>query len=419
MSSVTNREMLGRVERRLQQISLEETALQKLQRTIGADASRQDQELEGAFDHLAEVLVPGLDAPRLDVASRALHLPNIGAAVAAQMRHTILLRATQRRAELVVDPRVQSAEAIDNEVAIRFAELQEAAAPLETSTRALEVEPLFLELLAHRYGTPEYVVRFWQLSYYKHWKHADLIVEAHAARSQRDTFAGIAARYVEERTALDELRREMSVQQGRRTEVKELQQELAACERTIADVDSTVLATLRTRVKDHLKPLDDAALTSLMATDPAAGLAVKRILGVKKKKTYLGALESEQIKTSLRDLGAMKGKLVRTRTKLGRPKNRAATYTAAVAERMVGADRSDRWHKRRQRLDEARTRIVEFHHYDRWSPMSDLLWWDVMTDGRLDGDFIPEVRDRGPRLHQQQVVQHRDEWRSDRDVDIS
>jgi hypothetical protein len=419
MSAVTNRQMLERVESRLQQIALEEAALHKLQRSVGADTARQDQELEGAFDHLAGILVPALDAARLDAVSRALHLPGVSAAVAAQMRHTILFRATQRRDQLVADPRVQNAEAIDNEVAIRLAELQEAAAPLETSTRSLENEPLFLELLAHRYGTPEYVVRFWQLSYYKHWKHADLIVEAHAARSQRDTFAGIAARYVEERAALDELRRGMGVQQGRRAEVKALQQELADCERTIADVDSTVLGTLRTRVKDHLKPLDDAALTSLMAADPAADLAVKRILGVKKKKTYLGALESEQIKASLRDLGTMKGKLARTRTKLGRPKNRSATYTVAAAERMVGADRSDRWHKRRQRIDEARTRIVEFHHYDRWNPVSDLLWWDVMTDGRLDGDFIPEVRARGPRVHQQQVAQHRDEWRNDRDVDIS
>lgn len=419
MSLVWNRQVLLQVEGRLQQISLEEAALHKLQRTIGADAARQDQELEGAFDHLAEMLIPGLDAARLDAVSRALHLPNVGAAVAAQMRHTILSRATARRAQLVADPRVQNAEAIDNEVAIRVAELQEAAAPLETSTRALEAEPLFLELLAYRYGTPEYVVRFWQLSYYKHWKHADLIVEAHAARSQRDTFAGIAARYVEERAALEELRRGVGVQQGRRAEVRELQQELAACDQTIADVDTTVLQTLHTRVKDHLKPLDDAALTSLMAADPAADLAVKRILGVRKKKSYLGALESEQIKASLRDLGTIKGKLARTRTKLGRSKNQHRRWSQAEAERMVGIDRSDRWQKRRQRIDDARTRIVEFHHYDRWSPASDLLWWDVMTDGRLDGDFIPEVRQRGPRLHQQQVVEHRETWRDDRDVDIS
>ena len=120
MSTVTNRQMLERVESRLQQISLEEAALQKLQRSVGADAARQDQELEGAFDHLAEILVPGLDAARLDAVSRALHLPGVSAAVGAQMRHTILFRATQRRTQLVADPRVQNAEAIDNEVAIRI-----------------------------------------------------------------------------------------------------------------------------------------------------------------------------------------------------------------------------------------------------------------------------------------------------------
>lgn len=418
--SVTNRQLQQRVENRLRDLTREEEKLHRLQRTLGADAARQDAELEAAWDHLAEVLVPALDVAGLNRLAAGLHLPSVQATAIAAIRHQTLTRATQRLKALQADPRLQQAEGIENEVSIRLTELQEAAAPLETSTRALEGEPLFLELLAHRYGTDEYVVRFWQASYYKHWKHADLVVEAHSSRLKKDTFAAIAASYVVERTALEELRREIGVQQGRLAELKDLKLEAVQCEATIENLDDTTLKAVRTRVKEHVKPLDEAALTGLMAFDPAAALAVKRILGVQKKKTYLGALEAEQVKASLQELAVAKSKLARTRTKLGRSKVQYATYTDALADRMIGPDRTERWDKRRARIEDTRTRIVEFHHYDRWDPVRDMLWWDVMTDGRLDGNFISEVRDRGHHVHHHHdVVTHNDAWQNDRDVDVS
>ena len=36
--------------------------------------------------------------------------------------------------------------------------------------------------------------------------------------------------------------------------------------------------------------------------------------------------------------------------------------------------------------------MVSFDRYSRASFATNFLWWDVMTDGRLDGDFIPEVQ---------------------------
>ena len=70
-------------------------------------------------------------------------------------------------------------------------------------------------------------------------------------------------------------------------------------------------------------------------------------------------------------------------------------------------------------MGEARTHIVEFHHYERWNPAADVLWWDVMSDGRLDGNFIPEVRARGP-VHQAFVPDvSTTDWRDDRSFDAS
>jgi hypothetical protein len=45
-----------------------------------------------------------------------------------------------------------------------------------------------------------------------------------------------------------------------------------------------------------------------------------------------------------------------------------------------------------ERLGTTHERIYRFERYDHASFASDFLWWDLMTDGKLDGDFIPEVR---------------------------
>ena len=83
-------------------------------------------------------------------------------------------------------------------------------------------------------------------------------------------------------------------------------------------------------------------------------------------------------------------------TKLIRPKNIGRHWQDADYQRRFGKDRTVSWSKRRSRIRDARTRVVEFHDYSRWDPMRDFLWWDVMTDGQLDGNFIDEVRARGP-----------------------
>lgn len=416
---VTNSQLLMQIEERLQSVMLEEQALMKLQRTVGADVALQDTELESAFDALSELLVPALEPHRLDAASAGLHLPSVSAVAIAELRRAIVSKATARRDQLLADVRVTNAETIENEIEIRLAELHDSAAPLERSTGLLEQAPLFRELLAHRYGTPEYAVRFWQVSYYRHWKHADLIVENHGARLKQDSFAAIAILYVREASARDEFRRAINVEKGRLSQVRDLQRELIECQRTIADVEATLLSAARTRIKEHVRPLDDDALASLLRDDPAVALSIKRILGIRKKKGYLGVLDKDQLQASAFELRKTREKLTRTKAKLARPKRRHALHTTAAAERMLGSDRTERWRLRRQRADQARTRIVTFHDYDRWDPVADVLWWDLMTDGRLDGDFIPEVRDRGFRTRHHHVVSARSTWQPSDGIDIS
>jgi hypothetical protein len=179
------------------------------------------------------------------------------------------------------------------------------------------------------------------------------------------------------------------------------------------------LQAVRTRVVDHLRPLDEATLVAMFASHDEGLLACKRIIGIGKKKAYLSSLEQEQVKAGLEEMQATSAKLARTRTKLTRSKYFNVPWPDAEVQRLVGPDRRERWGKRRERMGQTRTHIVEFHHYERWNPAADFLWWDVMSDGRLDGNFIPEVRARGP-VHQAFVPDvSPTDWRDDRSFDAS
>ncbi len=418
---IPNSQALRQVEDRLRAIAKEEEELFRLQRHVGADVERQKQALEEAWTALGVAFIPELRPEVLESCAARLHLRSVSVAAVMAQRQATLNAANAAAAKLREEPGVKNGEAIENEVNIRLAELDEAIAPLSDGTQLLELMPQFSELLAHRYGTDEYQVRFWQSSFYRHWKHADLIVEAHAKRLGVETFAEIAARYVAEMTALTELRRAAAAERTRLSASRDLRAALEKQERIISEIDSITLSLARSAVVEHLRPMSDEDLVALVGSeDGVTSVALKRVLGLKKKQEYLGSLTGEQIGPSLTELRTMKEKLGRTRMKLGRSKNAYRQWNDNDVQRMLGRDRSDRWHKQRTRINESRTRIVEFHHYDRWDPVRDMLWWDVMTDGRLDGNFIPEVRAHGHHHHhhhQHGVVD--DGWRESRDIDIS
>jgi len=417
-------EILYELDARHYEIIGEKRKLDKLLRQVGGDVVEQVQAVDEAWHQLAATLCDRLDATLLDTLAHALHLPTLMARQVAERRQATLAQAAARRRAMLNDDRVKNSEGLLNEADIRLHELKETIEPLAQSIAMLDDAPLFQELLAHRYGTAEYGIRFWQLSYYKHWKHADLIVEVHGVRLGKADFRGIAEKYIAEREAMLGLENERSSWRQKAVEVRRLLAELREAEQTIATIDEVTLKATQAKLVEHLKPLGRDTLSTMLRPFPAAHTAMLRITGIEKKGEYLGALENQQIRTALRELGQQEQKLMRTRAKLLRPKNANRRWDSNEARRMVGQSRRERWDKRHQRWSETRTQIVQFNDYHHYNPAADLLWWDVMTDGRLDGDFIPEVHARGPRTdvhhhHHHHHERERDSWRDSQTFDAS
>jgi hypothetical protein len=397
-STYSTAELADGLRGQLDATNTELVALERLQRGLDADVAKIDAEIDQAWAQLAETLIPSWDAGVFDRASALLKLPAIAAAPVERRLEEYVAKLRKAHHLLSSDPLYSDRENKVNEAQIKVAEVNEALAPLQGSLKILEDEPYFEELLAYRYGTEAYAVKFYQLCYYTHWKHADLIVEKHGARLKAESFAAVAAKYVDERQATHELVMEQKRCNDVLSSAEQRARQVAEAEQAIAQAVPAGLALVRARVREHLEPLPDADVAPLVASLPDVDLAWRRVAGLKKKQEYLRALASEQVKAPLTELQALRTKLTAHRNKLQRPKNMSRLWPAAEWAPRLSNDRASKWQKRRERVQYTREHIVTFHHYDRWDPYGDLLWWDVMSDGRLDGNFIDEVRSR-PHHH--------------------
>ena len=177
---------------------------------------------------------------------------------------------------------------------------------------------------------------------------------------------------------------------GRAGEALEARRDDAAAR--LANLDALVLADWRGALAGHLAACALPELGDRLAGEPAAELLLKSYAGLAKKVEYLDGLAESGVGRLERDLEAELRKLEHDVSKYSRPKKAWATFDAASFEHRF-RDRAPRLEKHWQRYRRGVDTIYAFDRYERAGFAEDFLWWDLMTDGRIDGDFLPEVAD--------------------------
>lgn len=363
--------------------------LTELEQEHDVEEQKLSSSLEDAWQRFTQAALPKLAKEITDPLAALLRLPDVSSQALGERRQAVLQRAHDTLAAIHANPHFVDREEHLNGLDIRLADLDKYAAPLDESTRDLESEPLFWELIQDGYGAPEYKRAWWQLSYYRQWKHADLIVEAHGARLGVSDFSGIRQKYLQEKQALEAFDAERQELLRAKTAIVDMVADESRWQNIIRDIDTNLLDAARARVKAHLEglPVDD--IFPLLASRPDLILAVKRVEGVKAKTRYMREMFEEYVLRARENLIRMKNKNQRDIVKLARPKHSQKRFGVDDYQRRF-KDRTQSYAKRYTRYQDARGRIVGFDDYDRWR-VNDVLWWDLMTDGCMDGNFIHEV----------------------------
>jgi hypothetical protein len=122
----------------------------------------------------------------------------------------------------------------------------------------------------------------------------------------------------------------------------------------------------------------------------ADSAALTRVSGIRHQIIYLKQIR-EQLESDRSSLAERSRKLEdeQRRYSSNRHRYRNKRFTDEAFAKRFG--KSDAYDSRLNRYREAGSTVYSFSDYGRGSTMTDLLWWDVMTDGQMNGNFLPGV----------------------------
>jgi hypothetical protein len=365
-------------------------AERRLREHRGREAELQQQRNE-ALGQLVRVILPAFSAAAL---ARAGRVAGFGRLLIAEETTGRLERERAELgahvAELEADPRwIDRARLRAPRVGTlvrELEELEEFRKPL-VEVVALAAHERLAHLLAVGYGTDEYKVGFWRVSYYADWKAGDEIVERFPDKA---SFAVLRPELCAARDGLEVYDQRIAELRAELAAAERIEQELDAAATRLANLEALHLAEWHTLLAAHLAETDLAELGDRLGGAEAAQLLAKTYAGLTKKQEYMAHVFAEQIEKPMSELRAERQKLEADRWKYARPKKAWTRFPADKFERRF-RDRGARFDKHWHRYDRTCTTIWSFDRYERASFAEDFLWWDLMTDGRIDGNFIPEV----------------------------
>jgi hypothetical protein len=268
----------------------------------------------------------------------------------------------------------------------QVAELEDFSKTL-TETMWAANHPRLQRLIESGYDTDSYATGWWRSSYYADWKAGDEIL---ARFPNKKRFAEVREEVVQARDSLevynaklDELRKQIAAGEA-------LEQEHDDLAARLAGLDEKHLGDWRKRLGDYLTDLGPTALADRLEREPELLLLTKRMSGLKHQIDYLDQIAG-QVETMRQALLEERSKVGRERYKWSRPKHAWMTFDPEASDKRFRL-RPAKMRQRRERFWATYDTVSGFDRYDRARLVEDFLWWDLMTDGRIDGDFIPEVR---------------------------
>jgi hypothetical protein len=314
-----------------------------------------------------------------------------------QIRAREQKRLEARLAEIEADPRYQNRELLAaprvgtlSQQIIELVEFRTSLADVLTRAAHERLE----HLLQVGYGTAGYTSSWWRLSYYRDWKAGDEILEKFPGKK---LFSEVRDEVLTARQTIDVYDQKLRDLRAEVDAIKMLEEFHAKATEDLANLDAKVLADTRVLLAKHVAHADAADLGQRLAAAPELTAVAKRWLGLNQKAAYLEQMQAELVDKPELELRTELSRLERDIAKYSRPKKQWEKFPVDKLQKRF-RDRSGSWNKHWQRHDAGFDRVVHFDHYDRGSFGRDFLWWDVMTDGRLDGNFIPEVAEFH-RLH--------------------
>lgn len=358
---------------------------------------------DAALRTMTDILLPTFTQEECGVLALRLQKPALAGLYGEYLREQSQMQ--ERITTIEQDERFQKFDALINPASgvltTQIAELEPLFMGAETTLKKLRSMQGFERLRTNKYGRNDYahqgVMRFLTPEYYTDNADAAAIMK----QSGVSDFLDVLSEY---NTAQDRVNTLAPSLQRLREECATLQALTEEHHRTkerLATLESAYKLRIQEAIAEYCTLNDKQTLARLFATatadkpDALAQMesAFKHFDGVEHQVEYLRALQAKVTDDRnglVQKSGTLADEARRYTADPHRFRNKQWTGDQFAKKFKRDTTRYDRTVHRYNRTG---TVIYGFDGYDRISPFEEFLWWDIMTDGRLDGNFIPEVQE--------------------------
>ncbi len=298
-------------------------------------------------------------------------------------------RLTQLISEIDSDERYLRQEELINsvsgELVLKAESIRQNYTLLSDSVKRYEAEPRFLRLIQTGYDTPDYTGRMWQLDYYRDWRSGSRV-----AKSFGKQFYEIRSDYLPLRQAHDHTYNELTASEKEISDVKNLVNLREQSLYRLNNLPQEILKECQSALRQHLQYVDKEQLFNWAQGDHVREAQIKKLDGIDKKLAYLKEMVAHQEQQEKAVLEEYAYKLNRKVIKYQRPKYNYYSVPDRDAQ-ILYADPRDRLFQRRNKFWKSYDVVYGFDDYNYYDYQKDMLWWDLMTDGEIDGNYINEV----------------------------
>jgi hypothetical protein len=353
-----------------------------------AERAKLVAEQAQANHDLGQALLPSLDARAIAAAADIVGLAGLPsedipgkleARRAWLARHIAAIAREPRFAqrELLRHPRTGS-------LTRALAEAQANRNPWSGVISTCEGHERFQRLWESGFGTPEFSAPWWRYSY---WQDRSAAAKLVALFEGKTTFAEVRDEYRRARETVAVFDAEIARLQAEIAAGEALSREHAAAVDEHAHLDERGLEHTRGRIVQHLLTSDVSLVSQRLEPWKDLRLLFLRASGLAAKITYLDGIA----RTNLDELQA---ELTKQAQRLDNAEQKTRRRWAPMPldrYQKLAEDRQPRFEKRWQRFGKVYRTVHVYDRWDRGRYYEELLWWDLMTRGRYDGSYLPDV----------------------------
>jgi hypothetical protein len=253
--------------------------------------------------------------------------------------------------------------------------------------------PSFEGLNERHYGTDLYphkgFAKYFSSEYYKDWKYSDIIIE----ELKMNNFVDVLIEYDQAKNQVTALGASLKDYNDQIVRIKKLIKDHKELQYRSENLGEIYYKKLKDIVYNFFKRTEKTDLQKFTESNTDIENQFKTLDGLDHQIEYIKQLY-EKLTNDRNVLVEKSGKISVEASKyqLDEYKYRNKRFTQEQFDKRFSRD-EDRYDQMYNRYDRYGNTVYVFNDYYRSSFISDFLWWDLISGGRLDGNFIPEVHD--------------------------